>query len=165
MKKDLLQGALLVVEAVAAAGALAAVNTAKTNTTRGTFALMVKKSLTGEPTGEGGIDLDVALGATLVLVAAVAPAGIAPHLAALGAGGLACYGARIGAEYGAKQNLVNRDSNQTVPGLPLGFGHTGYGSLSGYAPRYGQPIVGHIDAYTAGFGNAQPAYAYSGRQG
>jgi hypothetical protein len=157
MKKDLLQGALLVVEAVAAAGALAAVNQAKTNTTRGTYALMVKKDPAGNPTGEGGVDLDVALGAALVLVAAVAPSGIAPHLAALGAGGLACYGARKGAEYGAKRAAANTD--QTHAGIP---GYTNYGSLSGYTPRWGQPL-GQIDGYVAGFGNAQPVYAAYGQ--
>jgi len=156
--KDLMQGALLIVEACAAAGALAAVNTAKANTSRGTYALMVKKDGMGLSTGEGGIDLDVALGAGLVLIAAVAPAGIAPHLAALGAGGLATYASRMGTKYGQKQAAAAAhaagQNPTTVDGMP-------YGTLSGYAPRWGQPL-GQVDAFTAGFANAQPAYAYNG---
>jgi hypothetical protein len=180
-KADLMTGALLVVEAVAAAGALAAVNTAKMNTERGTFALMVKKDAQGNSTGKGGVDLDVALGAGLVLVAALAAskgAAIAPHLAALGAGGLATYGARMGNDWGTKRAVAAAHADdsgksagpvlmgqahqaalqQTTAGVP---GHTAFGSLSGYSPRWGQPL-GQIDPFVSGFANAQPAYGFHG---
>jgi hypothetical protein len=180
-KADLMTGALLVVEAVAAAGALAAVNTAKMNTERGTYAFMVKKDSLGNSTGKGGVDLDVALGAGLVLIAAVAAAkapAIAPHLAALGAGALATYGARMGNDYGTKRAVAAAHADdsgkssgpvlmgqahqaalqQTTAGVP---GYSTYGTLSGYAPRWAQPL-GQVDHFVSGFANSQPAYGFSG---
>jgi hypothetical protein len=122
MKKDLMTGAILVAEAVAAAGALSALNVAKGNTNRGTYAIGANKE-----TGKGGVDLDIALGAALVLGAAFAPAGIAPHLAALGVGGLATAGARMGAKYGASKAP---QMSQTAAGMP------GHGYLRGFDQRY-----------------------------
>jgi hypothetical protein len=62
----------------------------------------------------------------------------------------------MGAQYGAKraadQAHTDAAAVQTSAGMP-------YPSLSGYAPRWGQPL-GQVDAFAAGFGNAQPAYAY-----
>lgn len=130
MKKDLMTGAILVAEAVAAAGALSAVNVAKTNTNRGTYAIGANKQ-----TGAGGVDIDLAIGAVLVIGAAFAPSGIAPHLAALGVGGLATAGARMGAKYGAKQ------STQGVP--------PGHGYLRAFEPRQ---MPGAPDPFVARYG-------------
>jgi hypothetical protein len=92
-----------------------------------------------------------------VLLAAVAPSSIAPHLAALGAGGLATYGARMGAQYGNKRAQEAHGMDQQTSGIP---GYTAYGTLSGYAPRFAQPM-GQIDPFVAGFSNAQPVYGHA----
>lgn len=132
MKKDLMTGAILVAEAVAAAGALSAVNVAKSNTNRGTYAIGANKT-----TGDGGLDIDLAVGAVLVIGAAFAPSGIAPHLAALGIGGLATAGARMGAKYGAKKG-------QSVPGIPPGHGY-----LRAFEPRQ---MAGQPDPFVSRYG-------------
>lgn len=133
MKKDLLTGALLVGEVVLAAGAAAALNTAKANSVRGTYAVAVKAD------GTGGVDLDLAAGVALLLVSAILPDGIAPHAAAVGAGALACYTAREGASLGAQHAA----QNTTMAGTQ----QTAAGSLSQYFPnqRMGLP-VGHVNA-------------------
>lgn len=131
---NLMSGALLVVEAVAAAGALSAINAAKSNTNRGTYAFAAKDD------GTGGVDMDVAVGAGLLLIAAVAPASIAPHVAALGVGALSTYASRAGTNYGVK--------HQSVKGVP-------YGSFShGHARQ----AFGPVDPFAQGFAAAQPVY-------
>jgi len=89
-------GALLSAEVVAAASVLAYANAKSPNTNRGTYALGANKT-----TGKGGVDVDVAIGASLVLVGAALLsskyASYAPHVVAVGAGALATYGSRTGA--------------------------------------------------------------------
>jgi len=133
MKKDLLTGALLVGEVVLAAGAAAALNTAKTNSVRGTYAVAVKAD------GTGGVDLDLAAGIALLLVSAIAPDALAPHVAAVGAGALACYTAREGAQLGAQHAAQSQQMGTTSAAVA--------GSLSQYFPngQRGLPVA-HVNA-------------------
>ena len=124
---------------VAAATALAAVNVSKQNNSRGTYAFAVK------PDGSGGIDLDVSVGAALLLIAAVAPSSVSPHLAALGVGALSTFGSRMGANYGAKHAQMA----QTTAGIP------GHGYLRGFDQRY---LPGPVDPLASRYG-FQPSAA------
>ena len=155
MKKDLMSGALLVGEAVASAGAFAAINVAKANTKRGTYAIGVKKDAMGLTTGEGGVDVDVIVGAALVLGAAFAPSSMAPHLAALGVGALATYSTRMGGHLAAKAGTdgIRRDAaGNVVAGIP------GHGYLRGFDQRY---LASAPDPYVSryGFQTAAPVAA------
>ena len=145
MKADLLTGAMYVGEALLAAGALAVVNASHANTDRGTFALAAK------PDNTGGVDLDVVVGGTLLLIAAAVPSGASPHLMALGIGSLAVYAERKGTAYGMR--------HQSAGFYPALAPRVGFGSTSGYRVKAADQWMGPVDDYAQGLAYAHPVHS------
>lgn len=137
--------AVAVVEAVGAATLASYLNVTKSNSPGGTYRLGVKAD------GTGGVDADLVAGLTGGLVGLAIDPQMGSHLVAIATGLLCGFGARQGAQMGAKK-VASGATQQTGASITQSMGN-GRRPLA-FNPR--QQFVQH-------FGSLHPVYGGAGQ--